>query len=151
MVRRAIVMAACTLLGCASGSGLARFAPDPSTGACPGSTASFADTVAIARDLESPGVVPPVRHQKVFPRIPQELFYSTERGSVLASFVVDSTGRLVPSSIVIMQASHPLYAASVCRTLPEMEFLPPRRAGRVVSARVSMPFQFQPVGVRGEP
>jgi hypothetical protein len=148
VTREDAVVRTVTLLMLLAACGPARVPafPHPITGACPGATATLADTATIATDLdsldESRANTP--RYNRVFPRIPWELFDSSEPGRVVASFVLDSVGRVDPHSIVILEASDPRYAASVCETLPRMDLTPRTRNGRIVTARVRFDFNFLP-------
>jgi hypothetical protein len=61
----------------------------------------------------------------------------------VAEFVVDSTGRVRPGSLVLVEASHPQFASSVRRVVPAYRFTPARVQGRRVAQRVRVPFEFE--------
>jgi periplasmic protein TonB len=93
-----------------------------------------------ARTVEVP-VVPDARNPS--PSYPEMLRTAGMTGRVVAEFVVDSTGRVRPGSLVIVEASHDLFASSVRRTVPSFRFAPARVQGRKVAQRVRVPFEFE--------
>jgi TonB family protein len=66
------------------------------------------------------------------PEYPRALRASAVEGEVRARFVVDTIGRVEPSSISIMQATHALFAESVRVWLLRTRYLPAEAAGRPV-------------------
>ena len=77
------------------------------------------------------------------PSYPEMLRSAGINGRVLAEFIVDSTGLVRPGSLVIVSATHELFASSVRRTVPSFRFTPARVQGRQVAQRVRVPFEFE--------
>lgn len=86
-------------------------------------------------------VVPDPRNP--VPTYPEPLRQAGIAGRVLAEFVVDSTGRVRPGSLQVVESSHPQFASSVRRTVPSLRFAPARVRGAKVAQRVRMPFEFE--------
>ena len=76
------------------------------------------------------------------PRYPEILKSAGVEGEVLASFVVDTTGRAIVSEFKVLKASHELFASAVRNALPNMRFLPAEVGGRKVKQLVQQPFVF---------
>ena len=76
------------------------------------------------------------------PRYPAELRSARIEGSVLARFVVDTTGQVVMGSVTIEAADHPRFAAAVIQALSRWRFRPAELRGRRVAQLVSQPFVF---------
>lgn len=76
------------------------------------------------------------------PSYPELLRASGIDGTVLAQFVVDTTGRADLSSLVILESAHPLFSEAVRRALPRTRFLPAEVGGRRVRQLVQQPFRF---------
>ena len=93
-----------------------------------------------AHAVEVP-VVPDARN--AVPSYPEMLRTAGMTGRVVAEFVVDSTGRVRPGSLVIVEATHELFATSVRRTVPGFRFTPARVQNRRVAQRVRVPFEFE--------
>ena len=83
-----------------------------------------------------------LREPPVPPRYPERLRAAGVDGNVLVRFVVDTTGRVAPGSIEILESSHELFTAAVRETLARLRFLPAEVNGRKVTAAAMMPFQF---------
>jgi outer membrane biosynthesis protein TonB len=64
---------------------------------------------------------------------------------VLAEFIVDSGGAVVPGSLRVPLATDARYVAAIAAVLPRWRFTPPSRAGRRVSQLVHVPVRFDPV------
>lgn len=77
------------------------------------------------------------------PAYPPELIQQGIEGSVLANFVIDTTGRADSTSIEILQATHPLFVQSVRSAIPGMRFSPAMVQGRKVRQMVEQRFQFR--------
>lgn len=86
-------------------------------------------------------VVPDARNPS--PTYPEMLRTAGMTGRVVAEFVVDSTGRVRAGSLVIVEATHDLFASSVRRTVPSFRFTPARVRGQRVAQRVRVPFEFE--------
>jgi protein TonB len=76
------------------------------------------------------------------PRYPEILKSAGVEGEVLASFVVDTTGRAEPGSFKVLHATHELFASAVRSALPNMLFLPAEVGGKKVKQLVQQPFVF---------
>ena len=97
-----------------------------------------------AHAVEVP-VVPDARNPS--PSYPEMLRTARLTGRVVAEFVVDSSGRVRGGSLVIVEATHDLFASSVRRTVPSFRFTPARVRGQPVAQRVRVPFEFE-IGTR---
>ncbi len=73
-------------------------------------------------------------------RYPDMLRAARVEGSVLAQFVVDTSGQAEPGSLKILRSSHELFAQSVKDALPAMRFTPAEVGGRKVRQLVQQPF-----------
>ena len=76
------------------------------------------------------------------PAYPEMLKSSGVEGTVLAMFVVDTTGRAEPGTLKILSSGHALFEAAVKNALPRMRFLPAEIGGRKVKQLVQQPFAF---------
>lgn len=76
------------------------------------------------------------------PRYPDMLKSANIEGEVLMQFVVDTTGKVEPSSITVLKSSHDQFSASVRQALLRMKFLPAEIGGRKVRQLVQQPFNF---------
>jgi protein TonB len=76
------------------------------------------------------------------PRYPELLKGAGVEGEVIASFVVDTTGRADPSTLKILKSTNELFGAAVRAALPAMRFLPAEVGGRKVRQQVQQPFVF---------
>jgi len=77
------------------------------------------------------------------PRYPEMLKSANVEGTVLAQFVVDTTGRVEPNSFKVLKSDHDLFTQAVRSALTNMKFLPAEVGGRKVKQLVQQPFQFQ--------
>jgi TonB family protein len=76
------------------------------------------------------------------PRYPATLRAARIEGSVQARFVVDTTGRVVMTSVIVDGADHPLFAEAVLEVLRRARFTPAELRGRKVQQLVVQPFVF---------
>ena len=76
------------------------------------------------------------------PRYTEILKSAGVEGEVLASFVVDTTGKAEPGSFKVLHATHELFASAVRSALPNMNFLPAEVGGKKVKQLVQQPFVF---------
>lgn len=76
------------------------------------------------------------------PRYPDILRQAGVEGDVLATFVVDTTGRADVSSFKVLRSTHDLFTAAVKQALPTMRFIPAEVGGRKVKQLVQQPFAF---------
>ena len=75
---------------------------------------------------------------------PPELYSSSVSGSVLAEFVVDSTGSVEQETVSIVASSHPLFSAATLKALQKARFTPAVKGGSRVRQVVQQPFSFVP-------
>ncbi|MDF1502389.1 energy transducer TonB, partial [Roseisolibacter sp. H3M3-2] len=76
------------------------------------------------------------------PRYPEALRAAGASGEVVAEFVVDTTGRVEPSSVAVVASTHALFEHSVRDALRRMRFRPAEAGGRKVRQLVRQPFTF---------
>jgi protein TonB len=77
------------------------------------------------------------------PIYPPELIEQGIEGSVLTSFVIDTTGRADTATIEILPGAHALFVQSVRAAIPGMRFSPAMVQGRKVRQMVEQRFQFR--------
>jgi protein TonB len=63
-------------------------------------------------------------------------------GQVLASFVVDTSGRADMSTFVVIKTTHDLFSQAVKVNLPKMKFIPAEIGGHKVKQLVQQQFLF---------
>ena len=105
-----------------------------------GGTAVNTDQPYFEFQVEKPVVPAP---GNTGPRYPEMLKSANVEGTVLAQFVVDTTGRVEPNSFKVLKSDHDLFSQSVRSALANMKFLPAEVGGRKVKQLVQQPFQFQ--------
>ena len=76
------------------------------------------------------------------PAYPDMLRSAGIEGTVLAQFVVDTTGRADMSTFKVLKTDNDLFSTSVKNALTRMKFLPAEVGGRRVKQLVQQPFQF---------
>ncbi len=76
------------------------------------------------------------------PTFPEMLKSTGVEGTVLAQFVVDTTGRADITTFRVLKADHALFEQAVKNALPRMRFLPAEIGGRKVKQLVQQPFSF---------
>ena len=76
------------------------------------------------------------------PRYPDMLRQSGATGQVVVRFVVDTLGRAEMGDLVVVEATHPLFASAVKGALAFYRFTPGEAAGRKVRTLVQVPFSF---------
>ncbi len=76
------------------------------------------------------------------PAYPDMLRSAGIEGSVLAQFVVDTTGRADMSTFKALKSDNDLFTTAVRNALQRMRFLPAEVGGRKVKQLVQQPFQF---------
>jgi hypothetical protein len=77
------------------------------------------------------------------PRYPPKAELAQASGTVVAQFRVGVDGRARMESLIIVRASHPLFALAVRDVLPSMHFKPATLHGIPVEQQVAEEFQFQ--------
>ena len=76
------------------------------------------------------------------PVYPELLRQAGVQGEVLLEAVVDTTGRVLPPSIVLIAATHPGFVAAARQALLATLFRPAMVGGRAVQTRVRIPYAF---------
>lgn len=76
------------------------------------------------------------------PRYPDQLRANATEGAVLASFVVDTSGRVDAGTIRILESTNDAFTTSVRAALPSMAFVAAEVDGRKVKQLVQLPFVF---------
>lgn len=76
------------------------------------------------------------------PAYPDMLRSAGIEGSVLAQFVVDTTGRAEMGTFRVLKSDNDLFSTAVKNALQRMRFLPAEVGGRKVKQLVQQPFQF---------
>lgn len=79
------------------------------------------------------------------PEYPPSLMATRVEGSVLATFVVDTTGRPDLATYIALESSHPLFSLAVRDALPRMKFRPAKRGSVPVRQQVELRFSFRVV------
>ena len=77
------------------------------------------------------------------PKYPHHADFLRAEGEVTAQFLIDTTGRARPESLLIIRATHPLFSISVRDALPAMRFVPAMRNGKKVDTLVTQTFNFR--------
>ena len=78
----------------------------------------------------------------VGPLYPKRLRDAKVEGTVLAQFVVDTTGTPEPNTFKVLQSSNRLFAEAVRDALAQMQFTPALVGGRPVKQLLQQPFMF---------
>jgi TonB family protein len=77
------------------------------------------------------------------PRYPETLRLSNTQGSVVAEWIVDTSGVADTSSLRIVSSTHPLFTDAVRTCLAGMRFQPAELSGQRVRQLVRQEFRFQ--------
>jgi protein TonB len=85
---------------------------------------------------------PVVALNNTSPTYPGMLQSQGVSGTVIAQFVVDTTGRVDVSTFKVIESSHELFTSAVKNVLPRMRFAAAEVGGRKVKQLVQQPFQF---------
>lgn len=90
------------------------------------------------------GVERPVREKGTTtgPKYPPQLEQAGVEGEVLAQFIVDQEGHVVPSSITIIRTTRPEFAAAVRENIRAAQFYPAQIRDRAVSQCATQLFVF---------
>ena len=97
-------------------------------------------TVYFAHQVESPAAFD---SRSAAPAYPDSLQRAGIEGSVIAQFIVDTTGRIEPASIVLLESTHIRFTESVQAALPNMLFRPAELRGVKSRQMVQIPFRFR--------
>lgn len=76
------------------------------------------------------------------PRYPESLRAAGLGGRVLVQFTVDTTGRVDPQAVRVLESTHELFSRAVLEVLPRYRFVPAAVDGRRVRMVAQMPFEF---------
>jgi len=115
-------------------SGSAPGAGEPGAGGHgDGGVLTFATVEKPVLQLPTPGAV----------RYPTMLRGAAFEGDVNVRFVVDTTGRVEPGSLVVLASDHELFSVSVRAALPSLRFIPAQAGGRKVRQLVEQRFVFE--------
>ena len=93
-------------------------------------------------DYQVESTVKPKTGAAVAPRYPDALRVANVEGTVLAQFVVDTSGQAVMETFKVLKSAHEGFSAAVLAALPDMRFTPAQVGGRPVKQLVQMPFTF---------
>ncbi|MFN2564563.1 MAG: TonB family protein [Gemmatimonadaceae bacterium] len=93
-----------------------------------------AEEVDTAASIDSTGMAEPF--------YPDSLYAFRVGGEVLAQFVVDTTGLVIPETVAIVSSTHPAFADAVRRSLRRSKFRPATLAGRRVRQVMVLPYRF---------
>lgn len=133
-----VVLAACAIPGPNTVSGPAN-APSASS---VGPTAADTQATFFEFQVEQPAVH--VSGLRIV--YPAELRAAGTSGQVIAQFVVDTAGRVEPSSFKVIESSHETFTAAVRAAIPDAVFQPAETGGRKVRQLVQQPFVFRVPG-----
>src|SRR3712207_1103698 len=100
-----------------------------------------ADEVDTAARVDSSGISEPF--------YPDSLYAFRIGGEVVAQFVVDTTGQILPESFSAVSSTHPAFTEAVRRALRRSKFKPAVLAGRPVRQVMVLPYRFVMDGQRG--
>jgi TonB family protein len=75
-------------------------------------------------------------------RYPDALRSANVEGEVLAQFVVDVNGEVLPGSLKVLRSTHPLFVDAVKSAVPTMRFYPAEVDGKKVRQLLERPFTF---------
>jgi hypothetical protein len=76
------------------------------------------------------------------PRYPAALRRKHVNGAVLATYVVDTTGRVRPGSFTVLEASDTAFVSAVAASVAATKYVPAERGGRKVPQLVRHPVEF---------
>jgi TonB family protein len=105
--------------------------------------ALFLVACATQQVADSVPLVPPQRLWSPALDYPATLMLEGIEGEVLLEAVVDSTGRVDPTSVRVLKASHSDFETPAIRMLEETRFRPATRGGRPTDALVTVPISFE--------
>jgi protein TonB len=83
------------------------------------------------------------------PEYPSILSRTQTTGTVMVSFVVDTTGRADMGTFKVVESSNPLFTESVRKILPRYKFIPAEIGSKKVRMHVQLPFKFELTGKGG--
>ena len=80
------------------------------------------------------------------PRYPEPLRQAGIDGRVLVRFVVDTLGRIDPTSVQVLSSTHDQFTRAVRKALSGFRFRPAESNGKRIPALAEMPFEFKVSG-----
>ncbi len=104
-----------------------------------------ADSVYFAEQVDSPAAYDDRSAAPVYPDSLQRLGIE---GSVMARFIVDTTGRVEMSTVQLFESTNVRFTQSVLDALPRMLFRPAVLNGQTARQFVEVPFRFRVVAAR---
>jgi protein TonB len=99
-----------------------------------------APTVYFAYQVESPAAFD---SRSAAPAYPDSLQRAGIEGSVIAQFIVDTTGRVETGTLVVLESTHLRFTESVEAAVPNMLFRPAVLSGMKTRQLVQIPFRFR--------
>jgi len=117
---------------------LAQSGGSPRTDSVPSKSAT--DRVLFDFEVETPATFVPGSRGPAYPADARSRGLS---GTVLAQFVVDVDGTVVPGSIRIVRSTDSLFSAAVEQFLPQARFRPAQNGGQPVKQLLQQPFEFE--------
>ena len=94
----------------------------------------------VETEVDRPALAIPGRP---FPTYPKDLKTRRVQGRVEYLFVVDTAGLVEVSTMRLLSASHPDFAASVRQVLPSVRFRPAEHEGKRVRVWMIQAFEFR--------
>jgi TonB family protein len=104
-----------------------------------------ADSVYFAEQVDSPAAYD---QHSAAPAYPDSLQRAGIEGTVMAQFVVDTSGRVEMESVKLLESSHLRFTESVLAALPRMLFRPAVLNGQKARQVVEVPFRFRVVAAK---
>lgn len=101
-----------------------------------------ADSVYFAEQVDSPAAYD---ERSAAPIYPDSLQRAGIEGSVMAQFVIDTTGRVEMETVRLIESTNMRFAESVLAALPRMLFRPAVLNGQKARQIVEVPFRFRVV------
>jgi protein TonB len=101
-----------------------------------------ADSVYFAEQVDSPAAYD---DRSAAPAYPDSLQRAGVEGSVMAQFIVDTTGRVEMETVRLLESTNLRFTESVLAALPRMLFRPAVRNGAKARQVVEVPFRFRVV------
>jgi TonB family protein len=100
---------------------------------------SLANPTAVGPVDEQPALVshPPIRYAP-------EMQALRVGGTVIVEATLDTTGRVVPATVKVVQSPNPMFDAEARRVVIAAVYRPARTAGRAVRATIRQPITFAP-------
>jgi protein TonB len=105
-----------------------------------GGTGEVTDAPLFEFQVEKPAMAAPGTKGPEYPGI---LRQTNVQGRVIATFVVDTSGRADMTTFRELESAHDLFTLAVKNALPKMRFLPAEVGGRKVKMWVQQAFEFK--------